>query len=71
MKVLQPEDVIGLKIQGAANNPSRVTKDTVDIEALMEHYGSRLDWDRIQEFYDLFDQTQEGRRARERFSHAQ
>ena len=71
IKVLQPEDVIGLKVQAMANNPARLARETVDIEALMEHYGARLDWDRIQEFYELFEFGEEGRRLRERFSHAE
>jgi len=71
VKVLQPEDVIGLKIQAMANNPSRLAKESVDVEALMEQYGARLDWDRIQEFYDLFELSDEGRHLRERFGHVE
>lgn len=69
--VLQPEDVIGLKVQAMANDAGRLAKETVDIEALMEHYGARLDWDRIQEFYELFEFGDEGRRLHERFGHAE
>lgn len=71
VKVLQPEDVIGLKVQAMANDSFRLAKETVDIEALMEHSGARLDWDRIQEFYDLFELSDEGRRLRERFGHVE
>lgn len=68
IKVLQPEDVIGLKIQGMANNPLRRTKELVDIESLMAYYGRQLDWARLQEYFDLFELGQEGRRLQERFA---
>ena len=52
MKVLQPEDVIGFKIQAMANNPLRATNELVDIESLMASYGRKLNWARIQEYFD-------------------
>lgn len=70
-KVLQPEDVIGFKIQAMANNPLRLVQEQADIEALASHYRDRLDWKRVQGYYDLFDRGEEGRRLRERFGHAQ
>lgn len=71
IKVLEAEDVIGLKVQARVNDSQRLAQETADIEALMSLYGSRLDWNRIQEFYDLFDLGQEAQRLRERFGHAQ
>ena len=71
IKVLEPEDVIGFKVQALANNPIRRKKEEVDIEALMAQLGSRLDWSRIQEYYDLFDLGEEARQLRARFGHAQ
>ena len=71
MKELQPEDVIGFKIQAVANNPLRAARDALDVEALMSHYRHRLDWNHIQEFYELFERGEEGRRMRERFDHAE
>ena len=71
IQVLQPEDVIGLKVQALANNPLRRLRETTDIEALMEVHGSRLDWRRIQEYYDIFELGEEAKRLRERFGHAQ
>jgi hypothetical protein len=71
ISVLQPEDVIGLKVQAMANDPSRATQETADIESLMATHGSRLDWDRIQEFYDVFDLGAEAKRLRAQFGHAQ
>lgn len=52
--VLVPEDIIGLKVQAMANNPSRQATDLSDIESLMELYGNKLDWSRIEEYFSLF-----------------
>ena len=71
VKVLQPEDVIGFKAQAMANNPLRATKEMVDIEALMAYYRQELDWTRIQEYFDLFELSEQGRQFRERFDHAE
>ena len=71
IKVLEPEDVIGFKVQALANNPTRRKKEEVDIEALMARLGGRLDWNRIQEYYDLFDLGEEARQLRARFDHAE
>jgi hypothetical protein len=45
---------IGLKVQATFNDPERKVQDQRDIEALMDRYGSRLDWNRIEELYDVF-----------------
>lgn len=71
VRVLEPEDVIGLKVLAIANNPGRYTKDHSDIEVLAERYGARLDWRRIQEYFDLFNLATEGHQLKERFSRAQ
>jgi hypothetical protein len=55
IRVAEPEDVIGLKVQAIANNPKRQTKELSDIEQLMDVSGARLDWNRLQEFFELFD----------------
>lgn len=52
--VIQPEDLIGLKIQAINNDPSREPLDMVDIEALMGIFGDALDWIRIEGYFELF-----------------
>ena len=59
VKVLAPEDLIGLKIQSSSNDPSRQTKDQADIEEIMRHKGSALDWARIAEYYNVFNRMPE------------
>ena len=56
--VALPEDVIGLKLQAAVNNPVRESREFVDIEALMEKHGACLDWERVREYFALFDRLQ-------------
>ncbi len=71
LKTAQPEDVIGLKVQAMSNDPERRAQEQNDIERLMGQYGNRLDWDRIQEFYDVFGLAENARTLRKRFDHAQ
>lgn len=59
MKVLEPEDIIGLKVQALANNPDREQRDLSDIAALADARGGRLDWGRIGEFFRLFKRDKE------------
>jgi len=67
IRAADPEDVIGLKVQAMTNDPDRKPQELGDIEALMRLYGSKLDWGRIQEYYDLFGIGDDGRRMKERF----
>lgn len=67
IRVVQPEDAIGLKVQAMANNPLRRTRELGDIEALMELYGSKLDWDQVQAYFDLFGFGEEARQLKARF----
>jgi len=70
IKAVDPEDVIGLKVQAMFNDPTRWSQEVADIERLATLYGQKLDWDRIEEFYNLFGLGEEGRTLRERFGHA-
>ena len=55
IKVLKPEDIIGLKIQAYKNNPKRELQDKTDIQFLIEN-DDKLDWGRIKEYADLFNE---------------
>ena len=52
------------------NDPDRRAQEIADIERIMEEYGQRLDWQRIEEFYELFDLVDDAKRLRGRFEHA-
>lgn len=71
LRAAQPEDIIGLKVQAMFNDPQRSPQERSDIERLMARYGDQLDWNRIQEFYDVFGLRDEAKQLRERFNHAQ
>lgn len=52
MKVLRPEDIIGLKAQAIANNPGRKHQDSADIEELLR--STQVDWAAVKEYLELF-----------------
>jgi predicted nucleotidyltransferase len=55
IKVLEPEDIIGLKLQALVNDSSKETKEYADIEALMDYFKDKLNWDLIKEYFSLFE----------------
>lgn len=59
MKVLIPEDIIGLKVQSTANDPKRYTRDLADIEELLRLHHDHLDMTLLKEYFSLFDRENE------------
>lgn len=55
VRVLRPDDLIGMKIQAMANDPDRTPLDRYDIEELMRLHGATLDWLLVEEYFDLFE----------------
>jgi hypothetical protein len=55
IKVLRPEDIIGLKLQAIKNDPSRKEGDMADIKALSAVLGERLDWVMIRKYTEILD----------------
>jgi hypothetical protein len=57
LPVVHIEDIIGLKIQAAVNDPSRHNRDWNDIQMLVRSAGQggdSLDWNLIGEYLELF-----------------
>lgn len=54
IKVVSPEDIIGLKLQALVNNPERQEREFADIEALMKQYSQQLDWNIVEEYFGIF-----------------
>jgi hypothetical protein len=54
IRVLRPEDLVGLKVQAMVNDNSRWTNDLADIEGIMALYKAALDWSIIEEYFALF-----------------
>jgi hypothetical protein len=71
LRTAQAEDIIGLKVQAMFNDPERRAQEQNDIERLMAQHGRRLDWERIQEFYEVFGLAEEAKRLRGRFDRDQ
>jgi len=57
IRVLLPEDLIGLKTQAIANNADRESLDRYDIESLMRIHAASMDWDLIEEYFELFEMS--------------
>jgi len=69
--VVQPEDLIGLKVQAMANDPQRKFREMADIESVMDLYKKELEWKRIREYFELFDMNDEYEALRRRFTDAE
>jgi len=54
VRVLRPEDLIGLKVQALHNDPRREPLDAADIRELMALHGEALDWPRVEAYFALF-----------------
>lgn len=60
--VLQLEDIIGLKIQAAVNDPSRAEADWLDIRLLLQaakRQGRAPDWELIDDYLAIFNKQDE------------
>jgi len=58
LRVLQPEDLIGLKLQALVNDPRREPVDRSDIEMLMGARGRVMDWELIRGYFEIFEMTE-------------
>lgn len=73
IRVLQPEDIIALKVQALVNDPGRETKEFADIEAVMDHFKEKLDWQLIKEYFELFKKAELKKKfsqLKEKYRHA-
>lgn len=53
VRVLRPEDLVGLKLQAIRNDPGRSSADMGDIESILAAHGARLDWKLIERYCTL------------------
>ena len=58
MKLIAPEDLIGLKLQALANNPEREL-DRADIRLLLRQFSSTMDVDLLRDYFRLFKKESE------------
>lgn len=66
VKVLQPEDLIGLKVQSSSNDPKRASQDKADIENLLVRHAKTMNWALVQDYFRLFNREQELEEMRRR-----
>jgi len=55
IKVLMPEDLIGLKLQAIKNNSARKEQDMADIKALKFARLGKLDWELIKRYAEILE----------------
>jgi hypothetical protein len=67
IKVLRPDDLIGLKVQAIKNDPSRERTDMADIETLLSFHSKNIDWTIIEEYFKLFNMEDDYKRLREKY----
>ena len=70
IRVLRPEDIIGLKLQAIANDEARTTREYADIEALTDYYRINLDWESIEEYFSIFNQKEKFIELKKKYSNA-
>jgi len=59
VRVLTPEDIIGLKVQSSSNDPKRYHQDLADIEYLIKAQGEDLNLELVKEYFTLFQREKE------------
>lgn len=59
VKVIQPEDFIGLKVQSSSNDPQRYHGDMSDIEKVIKINRDTLDLSIVREYFRLFEREKE------------
>jgi hypothetical protein len=59
IRVLRPEDQIGLKAQAIKSNPARLWEDMADIESMLSIHGKTADWTIIEKYFMLFEMGNE------------
>lgn len=71
VKVVNVEDLIGLKIQAVANDESRKTADIADIESLLAQHSKLIDWALVEKYFSIFEFHDLFSKLKERYMHAQ
>lgn len=59
IKVVTPEDLIGLKVQSSVNDPERYHQDMADIEELIKANYKKLNIGQVREYFEIFKKTEE------------
>ncbi len=71
VKVVLPEDIVGLKLQASVNDPKRLMQDMADIRTIIEINHRNLDMDLLREYFILFEKEKEFNLILENLDNAQ
>ena len=71
VKVLKPEDLIGLKVQAGVNDPKRGSREWADIEHLLILHKGEHDLELLKEYFALFGLEDQLNRLLQKTDHAQ
>jgi predicted nucleotidyltransferase len=67
LKVLLPEDLVGLKLQASLNDKSRELRELADIHTILERFKGAVSWEIIEEHFNLFEQQLLFRELKEKY----
>ena len=67
IRVVTPEDVIGLKLQALVNNKSREMREYADINDIMSYFKEKIDWSLIEEYFSLFEKEEKYKELKEKY----
>ena len=68
IRVLAPEDIIGLKVQALSNDPERELQEYADIQLIVKHFRGKLNWELIKDFFYLFNKEKEYEELKKKYS---
>jgi hypothetical protein len=68
VRVLNPHDIIGLKVQAMANDPSRKHREIADMESILEIHHQNIDWKKLRSYFELFNLTETFDQLRQRYA---
>lgn len=71
INVLEPEDIIGLKIQAAANDESRRSREYADMEELIKKFAQKMDWSLLEEYFSSFNMEDKLREFERRYKNVE
>lgn len=71
IKIVRPEDIIGLKLQSIANDDKRANKEYADIESLLSQYKKDLDWSVLEEYFTIFNNKSKFIELKEKYYNAE
>lgn len=70
IRILIPEDIIGLKLQALVNDKSRENREYADIESIMDNFREKLDWDLIEDYFSLFDKKEKYEKLKKKYGNS-